>query len=73
MIPNFEPALNNNNNNNNNNNIMWSSGNICPGSSTHTKVVFREVLLVVELKFGNVVFWGEGKTRESREKPLGEE
>ena len=73
MIPSFEPASNNNNNDNNSNNNKLSSGNICPGSSTHTKVVFREVLHVVELKFENVAFWGEGKTRESREKPLGEE
>ena len=25
----------------------------------------------IELKFGNVGFWGEGKTRVPREKPLG--
>ena len=32
---------------------------------------FREVLRPIELEFGNGDFWGEGKTRELREKPLG--
>ena len=43
---------------------------IYPGSSTHSKVVFREVLHPIELEFGNVDFWGEGKTGEPEEKPL---
>ena len=43
---------------------------IYPGSSTHSKVVFREVLHPIELEFGNVDFWGEGKTGEPGEKPL---
>ena len=29
---------------------------IYPGSSTHPKVVFREVLHLIELEFGNVDF-----------------
>ena len=43
---------------------------IYPRSSTHIKVVFREVLHPIEVEFGNVEFWGEGKTREPGEKPL---
>ena len=42
---------------------------IYPGSSTHPKVVFREVLHPIELEFGNVDFWGEGKTGEPGGKP----
>ena len=44
-----------------------------PGSSTHMKVVFREILHLIKLEFGNVDFWGEGKTREPWEKSQGEE
>ena len=37
-----------------------------------TVVVFREVLKFQnEMEFGNVGFWGEGKTGVPREKPLG--
>jgi len=43
---------------------------IYPGSSTHSKVVFKEVLHPIELEFGNADFWGEGKTGR---KPLGAE
>ena len=46
---------------------------IYPGSSTHSKVFSREVLHPIELEFGNVDFWGEGKTGEPGEKPLGAE
>ena len=46
---------------------------IYPGSSTHPKMVFREVLHPIELEFGTVDFLGEGKTEEPREKPLGAE
>ena len=46
---------------------------IYPGISTHPKVVFREVLHPIKLKFRNVDFWGEGKTEEPGEKPLGAE
>ena len=46
---------------------------IYPRSSTHIKVVFREVLHPIEVEFGNVDFLGEGKTREPGEKPLGAE
>jgi len=46
---------------------------IYPGSSTHLKVIFREVPHLIELEFGNVDFWGEGKTGEPGEKPLGAE
>ena len=42
-------------------------------SSTHPKVVFREVLYPIELELRNVDFWGEGKTGEPGEKPLGAE
>ena len=40
-------------------------------NSTYARRVFREVLHLIELEFGDVDFWGEGKTREPREKPLG--
>jgi len=50
--------------------IIIIINDIYPGSSTHSKVIFREVLHAIELEFGNVDFWGEGKTREPREKPL---
>ena len=43
------------------------------GSSTHLKVVFIEVLHPIELEFGNVDFWGERKTGEPGEKPIGAE
>ena len=43
------------------------------GSSTHPKVVFREVLHPIELEFGTVDFRGEGKIGEPGEKPLGVE
>ena len=46
---------------------------IYPGSSIRVKVVSREVLYPIELEFGNVGFWEEGKTGELREKSLGEE
>ena len=42
-----------------------------PGSSTHLKIVFREVLHPIDLEFGNVDFRGEGKTVEPGEKLLG--
>lgn len=42
---------------------------IYPGSATHAKVVFREVLHPIELEFENGVFWGEGKP-ENPEKNL---
>ena len=45
---------------------------IYPRSSTHTKVVFREVLHPIRLEFGNVDFWGEGETGEP-EKNLSEQ
>ena len=35
------------------------------------KVVLRSTWFLVELEFGNVGFWGEGKTRVPGEKPLG--
>ena len=39
------------------------------GSSTLMKVVFMEVLHLIELEFGKVDFWGEGKkTSQSRVK-----
>ena len=34
---------------------------ICPGSSTHPKVVFKEALHPIELEFGNLVFEERGK------------
>ena len=43
---------------------------VYPGSSTHPKVVFREVLYPIELEFGKVDFLGE---RKYGEKPLGAE
>ena len=53
--------------------IIIIISNLYPGSSTHSKVVFREVLHPIEVEFGNVDFLGEGKTGEPGEKPLGAE
>ena len=36
--------------------IIIIINDIYPGSSTHSKVVFREVLHAIELEFGNVDF-----------------
>ena len=33
--------------------------------------VLVQSIIQIELEFGNVVFWGEGKTRVPGEKPLG--
>ena len=52
------------------NNSNKNNNNIYPGSSSHPKVVFREVLHPIELEFGNVDFRGERKTGELGEKPL---
>ena len=53
--------------------IMEMKFEIYPGSSTHVKVVCREILHPIELEFGNVGFWEEGKTGELGEKALGAE
>ena len=45
---------------------------IYPGSSSHLKVVFREVLHSIELDFGNVDFWGVGRP-ENLEKNVSEQ
>ena len=50
--------------------IIIIINDIYTGSSTHPKVVFREVLHPIKLEFGNVDFWGEGKTGEPGEKAL---
>ena len=50
--------------------IIIIINDIYPGSSTHLKVVFREVLHPIKLEFGNVDFSGESKTGELGEKPL---
>ena len=44
-----------------------------PLNFTHAKVVFGEDLHPIELNFENVDFWGEGKSGEPGEKPLGAE
>ena len=36
--------------------IIIIISNIFPGSSTHSKVVFREVLQPIELEFGKIDF-----------------
>ena len=59
--------------------LLWASAtnkfiniiiinDIYPGSSTHPKVVFREVLHPIELEFGNVDFLRRGKNRRTRRK-----
>ena len=53
--------------------IIIIVNDINPVSSTHAKVVFREVLHPIKLEFGNVDFWGEVKTGEPGERPLGAE
>ena len=53
----------NNNNNNNNNNKDLEVAHPQSGSSS--------TWFLVELEFGNVGFWGEGKTGVPGEKPLG--
>ena len=51
----------NNNDNNNNNDLEVA----------HRQSGSPSTWFLVELEFGNVGFWGEGKTREPGEKPLG--
>ena len=53
--------------NNNNNNWYLPTKLHSPESG------FREVLHPIELEVGNVGFWGEGKTGEPGQKPLGAE
>ena len=50
--------------------FLYLINDIYPESSSHAKVVFMEALHAVKLEFGNVEFWGEGKTRDAGEKPL---
>lgn len=48
---------------------LFNEANIFTGDP----VVFNMVLNPIKLEFRNVGFWGEGKTGETREKPLGSE
>ena len=57
---------NNNNNNNKNNNNDDDDLEVAHPQSGSLSTWF-----LVELEFGNDGFWGEGKTRVPREKPLG--
>ena len=61
MAPSWVSNNNNNNNNNNNDDLEVAY----PQSSSSSTG------FLIELEFRNVGFWGEEKTRVTREKPVG--